>query len=51
MMEMGIAYDIVKYRYLRVNKAELAFALKTIYLLEGFISKTITSEEFEQYSK
>jgi len=52
MMEMGIVSDIVKYRYLRVNKAELAFAIKTIYLLEGFISRAITIDEceFNQYS-
>lgn len=45
MVELGLAFDVVKYRYLKAAQDELRFILVIIHLLEGFVQTVMRSAD------
>ena len=48
LKDLGIAFDLVKYKYMKMSHMELVASLKLIVTFEELIAKTIEEEDFDK---
>jgi hypothetical protein len=51
LKELGIAFDLVKYKYMKMSPMELVASLKLIVTFEELIANTIEDDEFDKYTE
>ena len=51
LKDLGIAFDLVKYKYMKMSHMELMTSLKLILTFEELIANTIEEEDFDKHSE
>ena len=51
LKDSGIAFDLVKYKYMKMSPKELVVSLKFIVTFEELIANTIEDEDFDKHAE
>lgn len=51
LKDLGIAFDLVKYKYMKMSHMELVASLKLIVTFEELIANTIEDDDFDKYTE